>query len=92
MESAAPNGPVVRGRCHSPYRDVFEAFAEFERNLILERTVAGLKAARARGRKGARPTSSDPKKLDRYPEVGFWKGFTGPSHGSWRITGIPPQA
>jgi DNA invertase Pin-like site-specific DNA recombinase len=32
---------------------VFAALAEFERNLIRERTVAGLKAARARGRKGA---------------------------------------
>ena len=29
--------------------------AEFERNLIKERTVAGLDAARARGRKGGRP-------------------------------------
>ena len=29
--------------------------AEFERNLIRERTVAGLTAARARGRKGGRP-------------------------------------
>jgi DNA invertase Pin-like site-specific DNA recombinase len=30
-------------------------FAEFERNLIRERTLAGLKAARARGRNGGRP-------------------------------------
>jgi hypothetical protein len=29
--------------------------AEFERNLIRERTLAGLKAARARGRNGGRP-------------------------------------
>lgn len=33
---------------------VFAALAEFERNLIRERTVAGLVAARARGRKGGR--------------------------------------
>lgn len=33
---------------------VFAALAEFERNLIRERTVAGLNAARARGRKGGR--------------------------------------
>ena len=33
---------------------VFAALAEFERNLIRERTVAGLAAARARGRKGGR--------------------------------------
>jgi DNA invertase Pin-like site-specific DNA recombinase len=34
---------------------VFGALAEFERDLIRERTHAGLKAARARGRKGGRP-------------------------------------
>ncbi|MCZ4128817.1 recombinase [Marinobacter lutaoensis] len=33
---------------------VFAALAEFERNLISERTQAGLKAARARGRSGGR--------------------------------------
>jgi DNA invertase Pin-like site-specific DNA recombinase len=32
-----------------------KALAEFERNLIRERTQAGLTAARARGRKGGRP-------------------------------------
>ena len=34
---------------------LFGALAEFERNLIRERTQAGLQAARARGRKGGRP-------------------------------------
>jgi DNA invertase Pin-like site-specific DNA recombinase len=34
---------------------IFGALAEFERNLITERTVAGLNAARSRGRKGGRP-------------------------------------
>ena len=34
---------------------IFGALAEFERNLIRERTQAGLNAARARGRKGGRP-------------------------------------
>src|SRR5205814_3803404 len=38
---------------------IFGALAEFERNLIRERTMAGLSAARARGRQGGRP-----KKLD----------------------------
>ena len=33
---------------------IFAALAEFERELIRERTVAGLKAARARDRKGGR--------------------------------------
>ena len=36
---------------------LFGALAEFERNLIKERTLAGLQAARARGRKGGRPPS-----------------------------------
>lgn len=39
---------------------VFGALAEFERNLIRERTRAGLEAARARGRKGGRPKALDP--------------------------------
>lgn len=34
---------------------IFGALAEFERSLTLERTAAGLAAARARGRKGGRP-------------------------------------
>jgi DNA invertase Pin-like site-specific DNA recombinase len=34
---------------------LFAAFAEFERNLILERSAAGRVAARARGRLGGRP-------------------------------------
>jgi DNA invertase Pin-like site-specific DNA recombinase len=34
---------------------IFGALAEFERNLIKERTMAGLAAARARGRTGGRP-------------------------------------
>src|SRR3954466_11684681 len=34
---------------------IFGALAEFERNLIRERTLAGLEAARARGRTGGKP-------------------------------------
>ena len=40
---------------------IFGALAEFERNLIQERTKAGLAAARARGKKGGRPKSLDKK-------------------------------
>jgi DNA invertase Pin-like site-specific DNA recombinase len=39
---------------------IFGALAEFERNLIQERTQAGLQAARARGRNGGRPKSLTP--------------------------------
>jgi len=38
---------------------IFAALAEFERELIRERTQAGLEAARARGRKGGRPRKMD---------------------------------
>ena len=34
---------------------IFGALAEFERSIIRERTLAGLEAARARGRRGGRP-------------------------------------
>jgi DNA invertase Pin-like site-specific DNA recombinase len=42
---------------------IFGALAEFERNLIRERTQAGLTAARARGRKGGRPKALTGRKL-----------------------------
>lgn len=42
---------------------MFGALAEFERDLIRERTQAGLKAARARGRVGGRPKAMDEKKI-----------------------------
>jgi DNA invertase Pin-like site-specific DNA recombinase len=41
---------------------IFGALAEFERDIIRERTQAGLTAARARGRKGGRPKALTPKK------------------------------
>ena len=41
---------------------MFGALAEFEREIIRERTVAGLSAARARGRSGGRPTVMGPEK------------------------------
>jgi len=50
-------------------------FAEYERNLLIERTHAGLKAARARGRMGGRPKALTPaqikevRALMRDPEV-----------------------
>jgi DNA invertase Pin-like site-specific DNA recombinase len=42
---------------------VFAALTEFERALISERTIAGLKAARARGRNGGRPHKMTKAKL-----------------------------
>ena len=42
---------------------LFAAFAEFERNLILERSSAGRMAARARGRYGGRPEKLNKRDL-----------------------------
>lgn len=39
------------------------AFAEFEKNIIRERTKAGLESARSRGKKGGRPTTITPEKI-----------------------------
>ncbi len=42
---------------------LFGALAEFERDLIRERSLAGLAAARARGRNGGPPTVMTPAKI-----------------------------
>ncbi len=42
---------------------VFASIAEFERDVIRERTMAGLEAARARGRKGGRKPVMDERKI-----------------------------
>lgn len=43
---------------------LFGALAEFERDIIRERTQAGLQAARARGNRGGRPKALSPKKAE----------------------------
>ncbi len=42
---------------------LFGSLAEFERDIIRERTKAGLEAARARGRVGGRPKALDDKQI-----------------------------
>jgi DNA invertase Pin-like site-specific DNA recombinase len=42
---------------------IFGALAEFEREIIRERTLAGLKSARSRGRAGGRPKALTPKEV-----------------------------
>ena len=51
IDTTTANGRLAFG--------IFSAFAEFERELIVERTAAGLAAARARGRLGGRPRKMD---------------------------------
>lgn len=55
LDTTTPGGKLVF--------HVFGAVAEFERDIIRERTIAGLEAARARGRKGGRKPVMDEKKL-----------------------------
>lgn len=54
IDTTSPSGTLVF--------QIFGAIAEFERNLIRERTQAGLAAARARGRMGGRPPKLNEKK------------------------------
>lgn len=52
---------------------IFSALAEFERDLIRDRTNAGLAAARARGRKGGRPpllSNQEVKRMLKYYKEG----------------------
>ncbi len=57
MDTTTPGGKLIF--------HIFGALAEFEREVIRERTNAGLQAARARGRLGGRPSvqTLDPKKV-----------------------------
>lgn len=55
IDTATASGKLVFG--------IFAALAEFERELISERTVAGLASARARGKKGGRPYKMTPAKV-----------------------------
>ena len=57
MDTTTPGGTLVF--------HIFGALAQFERDLIRERTNAGLKAAEARGRKGGRRPVVTPDKLAR---------------------------
>jgi DNA invertase Pin-like site-specific DNA recombinase len=54
MDTSTNNGKLIF--------HIFGALAEFERNLIRERTQAGLASARARGRMGGRPHALDDKR------------------------------
>ena len=55
IDTTTANGRLIFG--------IFAALAEFERELIVERTKAGLAAARSRGKMGGRPFKMTPAKL-----------------------------
>lgn len=55
IDTTTASGKLVFG--------IFASLAEFERELIAERTKAGLASARARGRHGGRPPKMTPAKL-----------------------------
>lgn len=55
LDTTTPGGRLVF--------HIFASLAEFERDLIRERTMAGLQAARARGRKGGRKPKMDERKI-----------------------------
>ena len=48
---------------------IFGALAEFEREIIKERTQAGLQSARARGRQGGRPKALTEKQVQMLREL-----------------------
>ena len=55
IDTATPTGKLIF--------HITGAFAEFERNIIRERTKAGIESARARGRKGGRPTKMTEERI-----------------------------
>ena len=76
---------LIRKLKHWKNLDVIEffnisaCFSEFERDLIRERTRAGLEAARARGRKGGRRQGMT-KKAEKKQ---FWQNLT-TNKGIWQ--------
>lgn len=56
MDTATPHGELLFS--------IFGALAQYERSLIRERVIAGLDAARRRGKRGGRPPALDQEKID----------------------------
>jgi DNA invertase Pin-like site-specific DNA recombinase len=68
IDTTTPGGKLVF--------HVFAALAEFERDLIRERTAAGLAAARARGRNGGRPAALDDGQVELARELYASRRYT----------------
>ena len=56
MDTTTPHGELLFG--------IFGALAQYERALTQERVIAGLAAAKRRGRKGGRRPTVDPERLE----------------------------
>ena len=70
------------------------SLAEFERDLTSERTKAGLEAARARGRRGGRPTVMTPQKVKvarDLRESGVQRGGDRPDSRRQSKNGVSPS-
>lgn len=78
IETDTPGGKLVF--------HIFAALAEFERDLIRERTREGLRAARARGRQGGRPAKLDDAMRRDIKRYYFDRGLT--AGETSRMTGV----
>ena len=56
MDTTTPHGELLFG--------IFGSLAQYERALTRERVIAGLAAAKRRGRKGGRPPTLDPERVE----------------------------
>jgi len=56
MDTTTPHGELLFG--------IFGSLAQYERALTRERVLAGLAAAKRRGRKGGRPPAIDPERVE----------------------------
>lgn len=67
IDTATPTGKLLV--------TVLSAISQFERDLIVQRTEEGLRAARARGRKGGRP-KTDSKTLEKAKKLYTTNAYT----------------
>lgn len=78
IETVTPQGKLIF--------NIFASLAEFERDLIKARTMAGLSSARARGRLGGRPKGLSKDAISKsYAAESLYKGFYS---GRYKISAI----
>jgi DNA invertase Pin-like site-specific DNA recombinase len=67
IDTTTPSGKLIF--------HVFAALAEFERDLIRERTLAGMEAARSRGHVGGRPLTLTPDQVTMLKQMYYEKNY-----------------